>query len=546
MTSILSSMLALLPSMVPFASYGTMSTPITPSMCRCFPGDACYPSITEWDRFNQTISGKLIATAPIAAVCHDNQFAAYNADACAKLRDNWFFPETHLSSSSSAMAWMFTNNTCNPFLPDTTSCTLSNYVSYAVNATTADHVREAIVFANLFNIRLVIRAAGHDYNGKSTGAGGLAIWTHRLTSISLIESYKSSAYTGKAAVLGAGVSSQQAYEFADANNGMIVGGTCPTVALAGGYGQGGGHGPLATRFGLAVDQVLEWQVVTGIGALVTATPTQNSDLFWALSGGGGGTYGVVLSATVKFHPTVTSISSATLQFAPPAAIEDAPQTTLQGVTAYWQSIKVFLQSLPLMVDSGLQIVWTIGPGYFLISPVIGLDVTQDTIDSLFSPTLSALKEAKIPYAYASSVSTSFLEYYNSAAFGANVSNANTAGRLLPRSVVQNDTDSFVSILQTIADNGYLMAGVTLEVHKTVVPGAPEISVNPYWRKILMNAVFGTCLNYTDFAANFQSQKFLTNPIGPALAALTPNGATYLNEAGISATGLERGFLWCEL
>ncbi|KAI9649057.1 hypothetical protein NHQ30_001624 [Ciborinia camelliae] len=534
MTSIFASMSSLLPSMVPFGSFEGMATasPIA-SNCRCFPGDSCYPNSSEWNLFNQTLGGKLIASVPIAAVCHYGQFDTYNEEACATLQDNWFFPETHLSSSSSAMAWMFTNNTCNPFLPDTTACTLGNYVSYAVNATTANDVKEAVIFSNLFNIRLVIRGSGHDYNGKSTGAGALAVWTHHMTSLSLIESYTSSAYTGKAAVLGAGVSSIQAYRFSEANNGIIVAGNCPTVALAGGYSQGGGHGPLATKFGLAVDQVLEWQVVTGIGALVTASPTQNADLFWALSGGGGGTYGVVLSATVKFHPPIASTSSATLQFATP--------TTTEGVTAYWQSIKIFLESLPLMVDSGLQIVWTIGSGFFLVSPVTGLDVPQDTIDSLFAPTLSALTAADIPYAYASSVSTSFLTYYESAAFGANVSNANTGGRLLPRSVVQNDTDSFISVLQTIAENNYLMAGVTLDVNKTLVPGAPEISVNPYWRKTLMNAVYGTYLNYTDFEANFRSQNFITNTIGPALAALTPNGAAYLNEADFQQPDWQEAF-----
>lgn len=262
--------------------------------------------------------------------------------------------------------------------------------------------------------------------------------------------------------------------------------------------------------------------MTGIGAIVTASPTQNPDLFWALSGGGGGTYGIVLSATMKFHPAVTSISSATLQFAPP--------TTSDGIASYWNSIKVFLQALPLMVDSGLQIVWTIGPGFFLVSPVTGLDIPQATIDNLFSETLATLTAAEIPYNYASTVSTSFLTYYKSAGFGANVSNHNTGGRLIPRSVVQNSSDSFVSVLQTVVENGYLMAGVTLDVNKTVVPGAPEISVNPYWRKTLMNAVYGTAMNYTDFAANFRNQDFITNTITPALAALTPNGAAYLSEA----------------
>ncbi|PQE24846.1 FAD linked oxidase N-terminal protein [Rutstroemia sp. NJR-2017a BVV2] len=521
MASILASMASFLPSMIPFGLYQGMATAPIDLNCRNFPGDTSYPNEIEWNLFNETLGGKLVASVPIAAVCHSDSFEAYNADACASLQDNWFLPETHLSSSSSAMAWMFTNNSCNPFLP-ASSCTLGNYVSYAVNATTANDVREAVIFANLFNIRLVIRATGHDYNGKSTGAGALSVWTHYLKSISLDDSYESSAYTGRAVTIGAGVQSLEAYEFANANSGIIVAGNCPTVAIAGGYGQGGGHGPLATKYGLAVDQVLEWQVVTGVGALVTASPTQNSDLFWALSGGGGGTYGVVLSATVKFHPTVTSISSATLQFAPP--------TTSDGIASYWNSIKVFLQALPLMVDSGLQIVWTIGPGFFLVSPVTGLDVPQATIDSLFSKTLDTLTSADIPYSYASTVSTSFLTYYKSAAFGANVSNYNTGGRLIPRSVVQNSSDSFISVLQTVVDNGYLMAGVTLDVNKTVVPGAPEISINPYWRKTLMNAVYGKAINYTNFATNFQNQDFITNTITPALAALTPNGAAYLNEA----------------
>lgn len=197
------------------------------------------------------------------------------------------------------------------------------------------------MFANLYNIRLLIRGTGHDYNGKSTGAGALAIWTHHLTSISLNDAYSSSSYTGKAAILGAGVSSIQAYEFADANDGIIVGGNCPTVALAGGYTQGGGHGPLSTKFGPAVDQVLEWEVVTGTGKLLQASPTENPDLFWALSGGGGGTYGVVISMTVKYHPS-SAVSSASLQFATP--------DTAAAAAEYWAVIKVFLESEFLFVD----------------------------------------------------------------------------------------------------------------------------------------------------------------------------------------------------
>lgn len=64
---------------------------------------------------------------------------------------------------------------------------------------------------------------------------------------------------------------------------------------------------------MGADQALEWTVFTGAGDLVTASPTQNPDLYWALSGGGGGTYRVVYSLTSKAHPFIQT-SGANLTF----------------------------------------------------------------------------------------------------------------------------------------------------------------------------------------------------------------------------------------
>ena len=93
-------------------------------------------------------------------------------------------------------------------------------------------------------------------------------------------------------------------------------GECGTVGLTGGYTQGGGHGPLNSAYGLAADNVLEWEVVTGEGKHLTANPQQNSELYWALSGGGGGTYGVVLSMTTTLHPE-GPVAGPSLSFASP-------------------------------------------------------------------------------------------------------------------------------------------------------------------------------------------------------------------------------------
>ncbi|KAL8851343.1 MAG: hypothetical protein Q9221_003710 [Calogaya cf. arnoldii] len=88
-----------------------------------------------------------------------------------------------------------------------------------------------------------------------------------------------------------------------------------SVGCLGGWMQGGGHGPAAHDFGLGADQVLEAKVVLANGHVVTANPCQHSDLFFAIRGGGGGTYGVVISTTVKAHPT-NKVAAQQLSFAP--------------------------------------------------------------------------------------------------------------------------------------------------------------------------------------------------------------------------------------
>lgn len=62
--------------------------------CRCFPGDACWPSTEAWEAFNRTVDGKLVKTVPLAAPCHDSRFGAYNATECNELQEAWTLPET--------------------------------------------------------------------------------------------------------------------------------------------------------------------------------------------------------------------------------------------------------------------------------------------------------------------------------------------------------------------------------------------------------------------------------------------------------------------
>jgi hypothetical protein len=101
---------------------------------------------------------------------------------------------------------------------------LGGYPSYAVNVTNVAQIQLAINFARSTNIRLVIKNTGHDFNGKSAGAGALSLWTHHLKDITYIPSYKSAAYTGKAIKMGSGVQAFEVYAAAKKYGGTVVGG----------------------------------------------------------------------------------------------------------------------------------------------------------------------------------------------------------------------------------------------------------------------------------------------------------------------------------
>lgn len=155
----------------------------------------------------------------------------------------------------------FANQSCDPFSDRSKPCTLGNYVSYSVKATEGWDVVASLEFAKASNIRVVIRNTGHDFLGRSTGAGALAIWTQDLKNITFSQ-WSDQYYTGPAVKIGAGVLGYEILEAAHAKGLTVVSGECATVGLAGGFTQGGGHSALSTEFGLGADQTLSFEVWT--------------------------------------------------------------------------------------------------------------------------------------------------------------------------------------------------------------------------------------------------------------------------------------------
>ncbi|EFQ35837.1 FAD binding domain-containing protein [Colletotrichum graminicola M1.001] len=514
-------LLALAPAAVSAASIGGPLAHLarqSDADCRCYPGDACWPTAADWDAFNQTVGGRLIATVPIGAPCHDSSFGSYNEAECTALQNAWGSPETHIKTSSSVMAAFFANQSCDPFLDRSDRCIIGTYVQYAVNATGADDYVNTIKFAQDNNIRFVIRNTGHDYLGKSTGAGALALWTHHIKDIEVLD-YKSASYTGKALKVGAGVQVGEAQSVAHANGLVVVGGNSPTVGIAGGYTQGGGHGPLVSKYGLSADQVLEWEVITTAGQRIVATPTNNTDLYWAMSGGGGGVYAAALSVTLKVYPD-TITSSANLTFTNSGISDDV----------FYGAIKSYLKVLPDIVDAGAVSIWLLGGGAFLMQPTTLPNKTKDELQTLLQPFLNALDEACIEYNYNIEQYDTFLDSYNAMNPEPAVTEYNIGGRLMPRTLVADDASlaNLTDALSSIADNGGLISGLTINVSRPddAVPNA----VTPAWRSALFSAVVGTSYSREKFSTLVIGQNEVTDVLLPKLKALTPGGGAYLNEA----------------
>jgi FAD/FMN-containing dehydrogenase len=81
----------------------------------------------------------------------------------------------------------------------------------------------------------------------------------------------------------------------------VQGGGCTSVGAAGGFLQGGGFGSWSKRYGIAAASLLEAEIVTADGQLRIANACQNPDLYWALRGGGGGTFGIVTKVVLRTH-----------------------------------------------------------------------------------------------------------------------------------------------------------------------------------------------------------------------------------------------------
>ncbi|KAM5349764.1 hypothetical protein ACJ41O_006269 [Fusarium nematophilum] len=483
--------------------------------CKCLPGDRCWPSQSDWVRLNDTVQGRLISSVPLGSPCHDPHF---NPEECAYLRDEWLYSSIHMKSSSSVMAPLFANQSCDPFQPRDRPCSLGNYVRYAVNASCSEDIIAALGFAQRNNVRLVIRNTGHDYLGRSTGAGALAVWTHHLKGARVLN-WRDSHYTGKALKVGAGVQGHEALAAAHAAGLVVVTGECPSVGLAGGYVQGGGHSALSSNFGLAADNTLEFEVVTPRGKLTKASRRQNSDLYWALSGGGGGNYGVVVSVTVQAHPEA-KISGARFLVVPP---DENPEQI-------YDIIDAFHAALPDIVDAGVMIIYFFSDTFLQIPAMTAYNKTKAETRKILQPFAGSLAAMGITFDPTFTEFPSYYRHYDHywgplPAGNIQVGTSLFGGRLLPR----DSLPDFSPTARQLAEMGVIFIGVGLNVSNF---GKANVnSVLPQWRDSIVQVSLTVPWDFNaPWDEMLAAQRRITDRIQPVIEAATPGAGAYMNEA----------------
>ncbi len=159
-------------------------------------------------------------------------------------------------------------------------------------ATSAD-VASVIAFARAHDLPLAIRGGGHNGGGLGSVDNGV------VADLSLMREVSVDPATRTVHV--AGGCTWGEVDAATHEHGLAVPAGVISTTGVGGLTLGGGLGHLTRGCGLTIDNLLSAEVVLADGQQVTASPDENSDLFWAIRGGGGN-FGVVTTFVFRAHP----------------------------------------------------------------------------------------------------------------------------------------------------------------------------------------------------------------------------------------------------
>ncbi|KAJ7866509.1 FAD-binding domain-containing protein [Mycena leptocephala] len=493
---------------------------------------------SQW-QLNATVGGRLHAATPFALPCFskfDGQPVEVNQAACAVIQANYTNPEFRMASFSANMnpQWetcMATGAGClldsaypSSSATNGTSCDQGEIPHYYINVQTPEDIQAAFKFSASNKIPLSIKNTGHDYLGRSRQPGSLGLWTHNLDTMSYNAAFTPDSCNGsfRAITVGAGVTFEQVYKFADDNEVTFIGGYAQSIGASGGWMMGAGHSVLSPVFGLGVDRVLQIKIVTPDGEYRIANDCQNPDLFWALRGGGGGTFGVVVEST-HLVEEVIPIQVANIAYTPAT-----PQ--LQ------EYFEILVNSSVKWGEEGWGGHITAG-GLIYVNPLLSLSEATDSMQQIAAFAQANNGTASFEtlpswYAFFERFILQVQESVGSLLF--------VGSRLIPKASFETQAGRaqlVAHLLNQTAEFGIPYIPVVPPVGFNYTPGAT--SVSPAWRTAQWHLATTAAIPYNSTPADIQA-KFSTihDFVENNLRRLAPDSGTYINEGEVYETDHE--------
>ncbi|KAF8963273.1 hypothetical protein BDZ97DRAFT_1661819 [Flammula alnicola] len=508
--------------------------------CRCLYGDSCWPNETAFSTLASQLSQPLVYPVPPASACYSSTTAGSCSDVTANFRNaTWRADQPGALENINFETFMFPNGTIDACYLNVSlgfTCKQGSVPSIGVDARSVADVQAAVTFAKRHNLRLVIKNTGHDYLGRSAGRGGLMLWMHHLKDKSYDASFipqgapSGAKRTYNAVTLGAGVQWNEAYDFVQQQGRFVVGGISVggSVGAAGGWVMGAGHSAFSPLFGLGVDNVLQFTIVLADGTFLTTNAYQHPDLFWALRGGGGGTYGVVISVTYQTHPIF-------------------PLTTL-GLVANLTSPEIaqnvvteFVKFHPNFSSAG----WG---GYGAISSSIQVllvapNVSLSDANEIFVPFVDFVNNATGGAVQTLALEIpSFADWYAAFISPSTTSQVGNrveiASRLLPRTIALNDPAKAAKIMLSI-EGGVVFNSVAGGAVSSVDPSSTGL--NPSWRgalaEVYVTESWPDGASATTILQAIDRLKKNTD----VLDQLTEDSGSFLNEGSLHERDFKKSF-----
>ncbi|KAL4066264.1 hypothetical protein V8B97DRAFT_1981587 [Scleroderma yunnanense] len=533
-----------------FGSFTVLSTLVLAGFVRAWPydagcvctyGDPCWPDAATFAQLESQVSQPLVYPYPTASACYP---AVNPSGNCSEVIQNWMDGNWRSSIPGSMEApnfesFEFKNGTLSACYLNTSlgiPCKRGNVPVIGVDARTPGDIQAAVKFAVQYNLKLVIKNTGHDFLGPSAARGAFVVWTHNMKNITydatFIPQGAPSNETYQAVTLGADVQWHEAYDAVNQHGRMMVGEASlgGSVGAAGGWLQGGGHSALSPTYGLGVDNAIEITVVTSTGEHLTVNNYQYSDLFWALRGSGGGTYGVVTSVTYR---TYESLPVAFYVF----------QANATNTTSMQELIAGMLQFQTNFTDDG----WGGYAGmsdtsvlFGIISPNMSTEAanasTQPWTD--YAASLQGVSLFAQIHTFASWYEW-YMTFFNTP--GQNGGNLMITSRLLSRDTLANQSKHVAEILVNCQGTFNMIAG-----GKVSQIDPESAGVNPVWRNAVVEVLCG--VSWDDGASSKEIQGLISQLQTwiSAFHDVAPNDGAYFNEVGSRHVNLNPHLLIHEL